>query len=130
VEVGSGWRGFPVIADGKDTMARRRPFALQNTELPAHLRSSEKELVRLFINARCSRLLDIVAAAQRLSRAELLAICIARTLGDAELFSRESGDFLPRSPSTPTVPGGVSYLRQTPPPETGPETDTSKTDAA
>jgi hypothetical protein len=111
-------------------MARRRPFALQNTELPSHLQTEEKELVRLFVNARCSRLLDIVAAAQRLGRAELLAICIARALGDAELFSRESGDFLPRNPSTPSVPGGVSYLRQTPPPETGPETGASRTDAA
>lgn len=116
--------------DEKDTMARRRPFALQNTDLPTHLKTEEKELVRLFINARCARLLDIVAAATRLKRADLLAVCIARVLGEAELFTRESGDFLPRNPNTPTAPGGVSYLRQTPPPQDDDENDDAKPDAA
>lgn len=124
------WRVVAGFDDEKDTMARRRPFALQNTDLPSHLKTEEKELVRLFINARCARLLDIVAAATRLKRADLLAVCIARVLGEAELFTRENGDFLPRSSNTPTVPGGVGYLRQTPLPQDDDENDQGKPEAA
>ena len=111
-------------------MARRRPFSLQNTELPAHLRTAEKELVRLFVNAKCSRLLDIVAAAQRLTRAELLGICIARTLGEAEVFTRESGDFLPRNVMQPSPTTSNHHNRQTGSQESGSESDTTKSDAA
>jgi hypothetical protein len=113
-----------------DTMARRRPFSLQNTELPAHLRTGEKELIRLFVNAKCSRLLDIVAAAQRLTRAELLGICIARTLGEAEVFTRESGDFLPRIPTNTNQAPAAPTNRYTSAQDNGPESDTSKPEAA
>jgi hypothetical protein len=111
-------------------MARRRPFHLTNTELPSHLKTEEKELVRLFINARCSRLLDIVAAATRTKRADLLAVCIARVLGEAELFSREAGDLLPRTSTTPSSSGTGGYTRQTPAHEVDDENDDDKADAA
>ena len=111
-------------------MARRRPFNLTNTELPSHLQTKEKELVRLFINARCSRLLDIVAAATRTTRADLLAVCIARVLGEAELFSREAGDLLPRTHTTGSGIGTGGHTRQTHTHDAGDENDDDKADAA
>ena len=84
------------VADTSSTMAKRRPFTLLSLDLPAHLQSEERELLRIKISTRVARLVDVVAASLRCGRGELVELAIARLCGDAEVFCREAGDILPR----------------------------------
>ena len=82
-------------------MARKRGFALTSLDLPPHLQSAEKQLLRLKISAPVLRLREIVAAAHQISRAELIEIAVARLCGNVDVYTREPGDLSARLPPRP-----------------------------